>query len=290
MKLGIHDYYQDTDWELTAAQRYAIYAEAGFHGIDFNTSRTDTPFYTEPEDSLGKQMEEIRREIEGVGMVVHQVHGPWCWPPVKDETPEGRILRAEEMKRSILIASLLGSKYWVVHPIMPYRLRDLLEGNEAATWELNVEFMGWLVEYARELDVTICLENMPHRNFSMAKPEKVLQLIREINDPHFQMCLDTGHVATQEGLDLAQQVRMIGKHLKVMHVHDNNGEKDQHRWPGEGILNWESFADALRDIGFDGVFSLETNPAVGISEAQFRKEAQQLVRIGHDIVNASADK
>ena len=63
MKLGIHDYYQDTDWELTAAQRYAIYAEAGFHGIDFNTSRTDTPFYTEPEDSLGKQMEEIRREI-----------------------------------------------------------------------------------------------------------------------------------------------------------------------------------------------------------------------------------
>ena len=285
MKLGICYNMYTERVTCYGDEKFRKLKEFGFDCVDFGLTDTKNPLYTLPIEEAKEILLKEKRLAEEAGISIWQTHGPWCWPPVKDETPEGRILRAEEMKRSILIASLLGSKYWVVHPIMPYRLRDLLEGNEAATWELNVEFMGWLVEYARELDVTICLENMPHRNFSMAKPEKVLQLIREINDPHFQMCLDTGHVATQEGLDLAQQVRMIGKHLKVMHVHDNNGEKDQHRWPGEGILNWESFADALRDIGFDGVFSLETNPAVGISEAQFRKEAQQLVRIGHDIVN-----
>lgn len=283
MKVGIHDYYQDTDWALTAAQRYAIYAEAGFDGIDFNTSRTYTEFYTEPEAVMEKQMADIRAEIEGVGMIVHQVHGPWCWPPVLDETAEGRIQRAEQMKRSMRMTALLGSCYWVVHPIMPYRVKDMLEGNEAATWDLNVEFMSGLLEYAKQVDVTICLENMPFRSFSMAKPEKVLQFIKEMNDPHFGMCLDTGHVATQESLDLAEQVRMVGKYMKVMHVHDNNGEKDQHQWPGKGILNWESFTDALKDIGFDGVFSLETNPAVEIPEAQFRKEARELAKLGKNL-------
>lgn len=283
MKLGVSDFYYDTDWELSAKDRYRIYKNAGFSCIDFNTARTTVPFYTDPETVTQKQMANIREMLEGEGLSVYQIHGPWCWPPVKDETPEGRILRAEEMKRSMRLAKMLGASCWVVHPIMPHRVKDLLEGNAQSTWELNVEFMGWLLEYAKELDITICLENMPHRNFSMAKPEKILELIRLMDDPHFQMCLDTGHVATQEGLDLAQQVRMIGKHLKAMHVHDNNGEKDQHRHPGEGILNWESYADALRDIGFDGVLSLETNPAVGVSEAEFILQARKLAGIAKKI-------
>lgn len=285
MKLGIHDYYYDTDWELTPSARYRIYKNAGFSCIDFNTARTTIPFYTDAEAKVQKLMSDIRQEIEGEGLTVHQVHGPWCWPPIKDETPEGRISRAEEMKRSIQIAAWLGSKYWVVHPIMPHRVRDLPEGNAESTWELNKEFMSWLLEYARQVGVTICLENMPHRNFSMAKPEKVLQFVKEMNDPNFKVCLDTGHVATQEGLDLAEQVRMLGQELRVLHVHDNTGEKDQHMWPGKGILNWEQFAQALKDVGFSGVFSLETNPAVGIPEAQFRKEAKELAQIGKNIIN-----
>ena len=284
MRLGIHDYYYDTDWELTPRQRYKIYKEAGFSCVDFNTSRTEMRFYTDPEEQMTRQMAEIRKELEGEGLSVHQIHGPWCWPPLKDETPEGRVLRAEEMKRSMRMAKLLGASNWVVHPIMPHRLRDLPEGNASSTWALNVEFMGWLLDYAKQVDVTICLENMPHRNFSMAKPEKVLQLVKELNDPHFQVCLDTGHVATQEGLVLEQQVRMLGKHLQVLHVHDNNGEKDQHQWPGKGILNWESFTQALKDIGFDGVFSLETGPADGVPEAQFRQEAKELAQIARDYI------
>lgn len=283
MKLGISDYYFDTDWELTPVQRWRIYRQAGFSCIDFNTSRTDIPFYTEPEAVMEKQMAQIREQLEGEGLTVNQIHGPWCWPPIKDETPEGRILRAEEMKRSMRMAAMLGSPYWVVHPIMPHRVRDLQDGNEQSTWDLNVEFMSWLADYAQELNITVGLENMPHLHFSMAKPEKVLALIRQIGSPHFQMCLDTGHVATQPGLDLAEEVRRIGSHLRVLHIHDNGGEKDQHQWPGQGILPWDRFADALKDVGFSGVFSLETNPAVGLAEPEFIREAQALARIAQSI-------
>jgi len=108
--------------------------------------------------------------------------------------------------------------------------------------------------------VTICLENMPHRNFSMAKPEKVLQLAKLLDDPHFAVCLDFGHVATQENMSVADQIRLLGDKLQAVHIHDNGGEKDEHLWPGAGIIDWAEAMKALREIGYTGVFSLETHP------------------------------
>ena len=287
MKLGVSDYYYDDDWDLSASQRYGLYREAGFSCIDFNTSRTTIPFYTEPEKEMERIMNGIRQELAAADMTVHQVHGPWCWPPTLDQTPEGRPLRAEEMKKSMRMAKLLGCDKWVVHPIMPNLVRDLLDGTAENTWQLNVEFMGWLLDYAKQIDITICLENMPHRTFSMAKPEKVLELAQLMDDPHFAVCLDTGHVATQEGLTVEEQIRLLGDKLQAFHIHDNNGEKDQHRWPGQGVINWKAFAQALRDIGYTGVFSFETNPAVGLDREGFLRQAKELATLANNIMKDS---
>lgn len=54
-------------------------------------------------------------------------------------------------------------------------------------------------------------------------------------------------------------VRVSAKYLRVLHVHDNNGQSDQHLVPFCGTANWKSFTDALREIRFPGVLSLESN-------------------------------
>ncbi len=285
MQLGISDFYYDTDSVIPVAVRYRRFQEAGFSCIDFNTARTDTPFYTAAPRDLEKLMGGIRTQIEDLGLRVHQVHGPWCWPPVKDTTPEGRVVRAGEMKRSILTAALLGSKNWVVHPIMPYGIRDIPEGNAEKTWQVNAEFMSELLAYAKTLDVTICLENMPMRNFSIGRPEKILEFVREMGDPNFKICLDTGHVSYFPDLKVDEQVRLLGDQIRVLHVHDNSGEKDEHRYPGKGVIDWKSFACALKDVGFDGVFSLETAPADELPEPEFVKELDVLSGIAREIVS-----
>lgn len=283
MKLGISDYYYDTDWELAPVQRWRIYRQAGFSCIDFSTAKTTDAYYTESASVVEKLMAEIRNQLDGEGMTVYQVHGPWCWPPIKDETAEGRVLRLAEMKHSMDLAKMLGAKCWVVHPIMPHRVRDIPEGNAESTWALNLEFMSALAAYAEQIHLTVCLENMPHRNFSMAKPEKVLEMVEQIGSPYFQICLDTGHVATQEGMDIAEQVRLLGSHIRALHIHDNSGEKDQHLYPGRGVIPWKDFAQALKDVGFSGVFSLETNPAGGLAEPEFIRQAQELAHIAQSI-------
>ena len=292
MKIGVCDYYYDSDGLLTAPQRYELFAEAGFSCIDFNTAPVTIPLYTEPEAEMERLIVGMRREIENAGLTVHQVHGPWTWPPTKDQIPELRPQRAEEMKKSMRMAKLLGCRNWVVHPIMPFKTKDIPEGNAAGTWELNVEFMGWLLDYAKEINVTICLENMPHREFSMAKPDKIMEFVRLMDDPHFAVCLDFGHVATQEGLQVADQIRLVGDKLQAVHIHDNNGIKDQHTWPGQGIVDWKETAKALKEVDYQGVFSLETypwrdpdgDPVEAIPAEEFLKKAKKLAALAHSIM------
>jgi sugar phosphate isomerase/epimerase len=52
-------------------------------------------------------------------------------------------------------------------------------------------------------------------------------------------------------------VRLLGSYLAVLHVHDNDGERDRHWLPGLGIVDWEAFMHALVEIGFEGTLSLE---------------------------------
>ena len=47
------------------------------------------------------------------------------------------------------------------------------------------------------------------------------------------------------------------KYVKTLHIHDNDWIKDQHRCPGNGIINWEEFTEVLHEIDYEGVVSFE---------------------------------
>ena len=81
--------------------------------------------------------------------------------------------------------------------------------------------------------------------------------MKAVDNDHFRMCLDTGHAALFG--QPATDVRILGKeYLRVMHVHDNDGAHDKHLLPFMGVVDWTAYAAALKEIGFDGVFMLET--------------------------------
>lgn len=199
----------------------------------------------------------IRAEAElakASGVTIWQAHGPWRYPP-HDETPELRAERFEVMARGIRAAGMIGCRYWVIHPLMPY-------GPDAdfdldRFYEINYDHFRRLLPVAKESGVVICFENMPMKRLTISTPEKTLEFIRAINDENFKMCLDTGHVSVHE-LSPADAVRMAGKDLAVLHVHDNMGKRDDHMTPATGVIDWADFGAALTEIGFNGVYSLES--------------------------------
>jgi sugar phosphate isomerase/epimerase len=54
---------------------------------------------------------------------------------------------------------------------------------------------------------------------------------------------------------------------------DNDGTNNMHFRPGKGKIDWASTMKALKDIGYDGVVSLEFEDIPGVSRERSRRSA-----------------
>lgn len=271
-------------YERWGEMRYRKVKEHGYSYIDYDMSGTDGPMYACGEKELEDIVQKERELIEEAGIRVSQVHGPWRYPP-RDGSLEERQERMEKMKRSIRATALLGCRNWVVHPVMPFGTADKGTEHARETWEINVAFMGELLETAKEYDVTICLENMPMPRFSIGSPSEILKLVKTMDDTHFKVCLDTGHVAVYEGLTPAGAMRELGDTVRVLHVHDNNGQTDLHMMPYFGIIDWKDFYQALKECGYKGVFSVETAPPQRLPDRIYEEMCRTLSKIVREIIS-----
>ncbi|MBR4720388.1 MAG: sugar phosphate isomerase/epimerase [Clostridia bacterium] len=283
MKIGIEFNLFNSGYCRYGDKKYLKLKEHGFSCIDFNMSNTNTEIYT---SSAAEELLLHEKALaDEAGIEIYQTHGPWRSPP-RDGSPEDRAERMEKMKKSIRFTSLLGCKNWVIHPLMPLGAGDMLTGNERETWDINLMFMRELLITAKKYGITICLENIPMAKFSMAKPAAILNFVEEINDENFKICLDTGHVSVFDDLSLCDEVRRLGDKIKVVHIHDNKCGKDLHLMPYFGTIDWKAFAHSLKDIGYDGVFSLETVAPNKMPDSLFERSSIMLYEIANEIINS----
>lgn len=284
MKIGIDASPHEHAYGRYGKDKFVKLKQHGYDAVDYGIAYTETELYSAPESELKVILEAERLAAERAGILISQTHGPWRWPP-QDGTEQDRAERLEKMKRAVVINAFLGCKYMVVHPIMPFGIEDLKIGRQQETRALNLAFFRDLVSFAKEYGVTVCLENMPMRHFSIATPEQILEFVREVGGEHFEVCLDTGHVAVFPDLSLGEEVRRLGDHLKVLHLHDNMGNKDAHLYPTRGIIDWREFLKALEDIGFDGVLSLEVGIPEDLDDDAFDRESMALCKMFKALVS-----
>lgn len=263
--------------------RYEKAKECGFDAIDFSMMDTTLPLYLCADEELPALIREEKALAEKSGIEFFQTHGPWPHP-TKDRTEEERAVTLACMRRAIHATALLGAKYMVVHPLFPFGTREP-EGVGAQTFEINVAFFRALLPTAREQGVTLCLENMPFHHYSHSHPADILKIIRAVDDPHFGMCLDTGHVNVFPELNIYEEMLRVKDALRVFHIHDNCAEKDYHLLPFFGSLDWKGFARAWQDIGFTGVFSFEAAPPKALSDALHEQLLGIMPEIAREIIN-----
>ena len=283
MKIGISYDIFDGRYGRWGDGKYQKMREHGYSCMDFDMCNTNTPIYELSEKEFETLIMREKHLADEAGIEISQTHGPWRWP-AQDATDMDRLERMEKMKRSIRATALLNCKNWVIHPIMPYGVCETGTDNAQKTWDVNLTFMSELLYYAKTYGITICLENMPMKEFSLAKPTDVLKFVKTINDDNFKICFDTGHAAVFDEPSVGYSVRKLGKEIKTFHIHDTKYGMDLHLFPYSGIIDWKDFVKALKDIDFKGVFSLETIPSAMLNDEIFsdmcislRKIAQQIL-------------
>ena len=267
MKIGIMSgaYIGRYGWEIGPQKM----ADHGYEAVDYQAfANTNRPLFSLSERDFEATLKQERAAMERAGIEIYQAHGPWRYP-ILDFTAQQRAERFEKMAKSIRGCAILGCKHLVIHNIMPYGNRDL---SRRTVLEINRDFIGRLAEIGQEYGVIVCMENMPFLHQCLATPDALFSFVREMNIPHLRLCLDTGHCAVR-GISPADAVRQWGKeYLYTLHVHDNNGRRDQHLPPEQGVIDWADLTKALAEIGYEGVFSLETAVPGSIVEGRENEE------------------
>lgn len=236
-------------------EEYKLIKEAGYDAVDYNGMCTEpeTGLFALSDAEFERELLSDRAAIESAGLEICQIHGVW---PYDDTKPEKWESKFQAMIRSIRAAAILGSRYVVVHPVMPHEWEESPD-HEKDVRE-NIEYMKMLVPYAKEYGVKIALENMPCPYVPCGPVEELVKCIDEVNSPYLVACLDVGH-ATALGTDAGDAVRMLGNRLHCLHIHDNDGKRDLHWLPYYGVTNWQNFTSALKEIEYKGVITLETS-------------------------------
>ena len=231
----------------------------GYEYIDYQDFvNIESDFFKLPEEEFIAEILAQKAAFSSHGLGVSQAHAPWRAP--KDNDPEERKRWILAMKKAIRGTHALDCHRFVVHPLLPYM--DTPDHPDEV-WAMNEAFLTELADYAKDYDVTVCFENMPFPVFPIASVEHCVTMIDKLGRENLKICLDTGHAAIFNGEDVAHAVRTIGHRLEALHIHDNHGKQDEHLYPGYGIIDWDNFAKALKEIGFDKVISLETCPRDG---------------------------
>jgi sugar phosphate isomerase/epimerase len=192
-----------------------------------------------------QHVREIAEWFKSTGIPLNSVHAPlysdYDWgragsPPVNIASTDraGRIDAMDEIKRALEVAEQIPFRFLVVHL-----------GEREDTWspralEFSMTALEHLRAFASPLGVKLLVENLQN---DVTRPANILEIL---NTGHFSdigVCLDVGHAHLTEGV--ASVLAELKGRIRSSHLHDNNGDRDSHLWPGNGTIGWDEVFEGL---------------------------------------------
>ncbi len=212
-----------------------------------------------PHFSPDFRMDELRglkKTVDSSGLEV-SVHGPiWDFNPASWHQ-EVRSLALKKMKQSIDVCSRLGGDVVVMHPgkcPIPQIGRLL---SETKAW--FVDFTSDCLAHAKKRNVKLALENFPtNSEHPYSAPNDMVALARKLDG--LGITYDVGHAYLHKRREdmvapekkMAEEIRLMGKYLAHVHIHDNHGAWDEHLIPGRGEADFGPIVKALREVDYKG--------------------------------------
>lgn len=294
------------------AAGFALLRRAGFSCADFslNGYLTNTALYqSEVNSFFDRSIGELerffaphRQAAADEGIVINQMHMPYPNYVPKGSKELNAYLREAVAPRSLQVCAYFGCPYIVVHG---FKLAYFL-GSEAEEWQRTEAFLDFLAPMAREMGITICIENLYNGigghlvEGPCCDVKKAVERIDRMNDKyHAQVlgfCFDTGH-ANLVGIDFESFITALDYRLKVLHIHDNDGIADLHQIPftftrtreNRPSTDWAGFIKGLRNIHYSGTLSFETAPVLSAFPASMKEDALAFIaKIGKYFSDAIA--
>ncbi|MCX8174656.1 MAG: sugar phosphate isomerase/epimerase [Candidatus Micrarchaeota archaeon] len=220
-------------------EEIALFGEMGFDFVEITL---------EPPAALPERVIANRKAIVDV---LHSynfgvlAHCPWYFSVAH---PYERVQKAivEEFKRAFEAAAALGAKKVTAHTEwMPPGIQE-----RAVMVARTIETVGKLRGFAAELGLELLVENAWASSFS------IREFKRLFSEVDVGLTLDVGHASTADGEGVENYLREFRRRIGHVHLHDNDGKRDQHLPLGAGKADIGSAIRALK-AQYDGTITLE---------------------------------
>ena len=197
--------------------------------------------YTSPQ-----HIREIASWFHGNSTVFHSMHSPMYgdadWGRrggsalnIASRDRKTGIEAMDEIKRAIEVAEKAPFKFLVQHIGIGGEEFDEHKFDAAMT---SIEHLR---AFAKPLGVRVLMENIPNE---LSTPARLVDFIHVTHLQDVGVCFDVGHAHMGKGV--AASFELLKPFIRSTHVHDNDGGRDAHLWPGNGKIDWKQTMDLLR--------------------------------------------
>lgn len=188
---------------------------------------------------------------------------------LNDEVRLGAVARIEE---EMELARALGARLVVVHaswdPIAP--------GERGQRWAQARRSLTRLVEKARGLSLRLALETQK-RGYLPDSTADAVEMLDGLDPALIGYCLDANHSNLTDSLP--DTVRALGPRIWNIHLSDNDGMDERHWMPFRGVIDWQAFMAALREVHYTGPLTYELAPHPEGEERCLAEVAQTYSRL-----------
>lgn len=187
------------------------------------------------------------------------VHAPLSDINLASSNESIRRASIKEIKNSMDLAVKIDASVVVVHPgHMAFLARKFKEKIIAN----SLNSLGECSEYAEDMGIKMCVENMPDMEGMFCKDlEELHKLTKEINA---YMTLDVGHA---HNMSVSIENMLKYDNLEHIHLSDNDGSFDNHDAIGSKNIDFQSLFNGLKEIDFRGICVIEVKQQDEILES-----------------------
>jgi sugar phosphate isomerase/epimerase len=179
-----------------------------------------------------------------------------------------RIDAMDEVKRAIEAAEQI-----------PFTAVTLHLGQKDDTWsprslEHSLTAIEHIKAFAHPLGVKILLQNLQNE---VTTPEHLLEIVKVGHFDTVHMTLDVAHAhisAPENNVGVDTAFELLKNRIAQFKLHDNQGQRDEHLWPGSGTIDWTNVARHLATLKPAVPAVLEISHDLGETPESVSKKSQ----------------
>jgi sugar phosphate isomerase/epimerase len=218
-------------------------AEAGFTHLHWCHHWNDDFLYAPCE------IDQIARWLDQFGLALNDLHASEGVEKRWYSTVEyERLAGVELVHNRIEMAARLGGDVIILHLLAEPDDPAL----RSAYWDGVRRSLDRLEPVARRHSVRIALENLTDGNVALVR-----RVLADYAPQYVGLCYDSGHGnITGDGLN---QLDALKDRLIALHLHDNDGKRDQHLPLFSGTVDWNHLASLIAHSSYGKMVSLEVS-------------------------------